>query len=111
MSDCEARESTPPNQTNLNPNPRQSSRIRTPLQRPGFVPTQINSRRAQPRSCSAQPNGQRKSQNTEEPVSVPATDSQPPPQPSSGPEVLPDVEQDSDEENKKAPKDDDQVFF
>ncbi|KAI9621454.1 hypothetical protein H4Q26_015757 [Puccinia striiformis f. sp. tritici PST-130] len=42
----EARQSTPPNQTPLGPGPRQSSRIRTPLERPGFIQTHANSRRA-----------------------------------------------------------------
>ncbi|KAI7957611.1 hypothetical protein MJO29_005828 [Puccinia striiformis f. sp. tritici] len=42
----EARQSTPPNQTPLGPGPRQSSRIRTPLERPGFIQTHADSRRA-----------------------------------------------------------------
>ncbi|KAI9622452.1 hypothetical protein H4Q26_015131, partial [Puccinia striiformis f. sp. tritici PST-130] len=40
------RATTPPNQTPLGPGPRQSSRIRTPLERPGFIQTHADSRRA-----------------------------------------------------------------
>ncbi|KAI7933106.1 hypothetical protein MJO28_017822 [Puccinia striiformis f. sp. tritici] len=42
--DTEGQESTPPNQTSTAT--RQSSRIRTPLERPGFVQTHTDSRRA-----------------------------------------------------------------
>ncbi|WAQ89508.1 hypothetical protein PtA15_11A197 [Puccinia triticina] len=39
------RQSTPPNQGEPPTGPRQSSRLRTPLARPGFVPTHTDSRR------------------------------------------------------------------
>ncbi|KAA1105519.1 hypothetical protein PGT21_010086 [Puccinia graminis f. sp. tritici] len=111
-----SRDTTPPNEASSRSNPRQSARKCTPLKRPGFIATHPDSRRAvqapptspcaihvQPTSLKHPEKPPQASSKTKQQAKGTTTNDLSPTTVSSGTEVVINVEQDSDKENKKAP--------